>query len=216
MRRAVPRRGCSAACSRPSPCRAIPTRSMAASRLSMGWTDIPYPIPHLRVENGPAKAHVRIGWLRSVRTYLSCLRRADIHRRTGARRGRARSRRIPARAARRSRASSTSARKACSKCGPPNPKFPFDTARLRNVIEIAAEKSGWANKQAGAGPRVGHRRASQLFHLRGRGRGGGSDTEGRDPHSARGYRGGRRTRHQSRPREVAVRRRGGVRRQSSR
>ena len=35
-------------------------------QLGMGWTDVPYPIPNLRVENGPAKAHVRIGWLRSV------------------------------------------------------------------------------------------------------------------------------------------------------
>jgi len=27
---------------------------------------VPYDIPNLRVENGPAPAHVRIGWLRSV------------------------------------------------------------------------------------------------------------------------------------------------------
>jgi len=32
----------------------------------MGWSDIPFDIPHLRAENGPAEAHVRIGWLRSV------------------------------------------------------------------------------------------------------------------------------------------------------
>ena len=34
--------------------------------LQQGWTDVPFDIPNLRVENGPAKAHVRIGWLRSV------------------------------------------------------------------------------------------------------------------------------------------------------
>src|SRR5713101_1101423 len=34
--------------------------------LQQGWTDVPFAIPNLRVENGPAKAHVRIGWLRSV------------------------------------------------------------------------------------------------------------------------------------------------------
>ena len=34
--------------------------------LGQGWTDIPFDIPNLRVENGPARAHVRIGWLRSV------------------------------------------------------------------------------------------------------------------------------------------------------
>ena len=27
---------------------------------------MPFDIPNLRVENGPAEAHVRIGWLRSV------------------------------------------------------------------------------------------------------------------------------------------------------
>jgi isoquinoline 1-oxidoreductase beta subunit len=34
--------------------------------LQQGWTDIPYDLANLRIENGPAKAHVRIGWLRSV------------------------------------------------------------------------------------------------------------------------------------------------------
>jgi isoquinoline 1-oxidoreductase beta subunit len=34
--------------------------------LGLGFTDLPYAIPNLRIENGPATAHVRIGWLRSV------------------------------------------------------------------------------------------------------------------------------------------------------
>jgi len=34
--------------------------------LAQGWTDVPYDLPNLSIENGPAKAHVRIGWLRSV------------------------------------------------------------------------------------------------------------------------------------------------------
>jgi isoquinoline 1-oxidoreductase beta subunit len=42
--------------------------------LQQGWTDIPYDLPNLRVENGPAKAHVRIGWLRSVANGLSRIR----------------------------------------------------------------------------------------------------------------------------------------------
>ena len=36
------------------------------AHLQQGWTDIPYDLPNLRIENGPANAHVRIGWLRSV------------------------------------------------------------------------------------------------------------------------------------------------------
>ncbi len=34
--------------------------------LALGFTDIPYDVPNLQVENGKAEAHVRIGWLRSV------------------------------------------------------------------------------------------------------------------------------------------------------
>jgi isoquinoline 1-oxidoreductase beta subunit len=34
--------------------------------MGMGWTDVPFAIPNHRVENGPAKNHVRIGWMRSV------------------------------------------------------------------------------------------------------------------------------------------------------
>src|ERR1700682_2137594 len=38
----------------------------SAGELGMGFTDTPYAIPSLRVENGEAANHVRIGWLRSV------------------------------------------------------------------------------------------------------------------------------------------------------
>jgi isoquinoline 1-oxidoreductase beta subunit len=34
--------------------------------LAQGWTDMPYDLPNLRIENGHEQAHVRIGWLRSV------------------------------------------------------------------------------------------------------------------------------------------------------
>src|SRR6266571_1724249 len=34
--------------------------------LSLGFLDMPYAIPNVSLENGKAKAHVRIGWLRSV------------------------------------------------------------------------------------------------------------------------------------------------------
>ena len=54
-------------CFLPSDRRFRPERSLAgAGELQQGWTDIPYDLPNLRVENGPAPAHVRIGWLRSV------------------------------------------------------------------------------------------------------------------------------------------------------
>lgn len=38
----------------------------APGELGQGVTDMPYDIPNVRCENGPAEAHVRIGWYRSV------------------------------------------------------------------------------------------------------------------------------------------------------
>ena len=32
--------------------------------MAQGWVDLPFDIPNLRAENGPAQSHVRIGWLR--------------------------------------------------------------------------------------------------------------------------------------------------------
>ena len=34
--------------------------------MGLGWNDLPLNIPNHRAENGPATAHVRIGWMRSV------------------------------------------------------------------------------------------------------------------------------------------------------
>jgi isoquinoline 1-oxidoreductase beta subunit len=34
--------------------------------LQLGFTEMPFDVPSLRLENAPAEAHVRIGWLRSV------------------------------------------------------------------------------------------------------------------------------------------------------
>src|SRR6202030_4160842 len=42
------------------------TNYSAADELGLGFTDVPFALPNHRVENGPATAHVRIGWLRSV------------------------------------------------------------------------------------------------------------------------------------------------------
>jgi len=47
------------------------------------------------------------------------------------------------------------------------PKYPFDTLRLRNVIEVAAHESGWASKKGNRRTSAGHCGASQFSDLRG-------------------------------------------------
>ena len=130
-----------------------PNEEYGGFQLSMGWTDIPYPIPNLRVENGPAKAHVRIGWLRSVSNIYHAFGVQSFTDELAAAAGRDRVEYLleligPPRVI-------DFGKEGMKEAGPDNPKFRFDTARLRNVIEAAAHKSGWANKKAGAGRALG-------------------------------------------------------------
>jgi len=130
-----------------------PNEEYGGFQLSMGWTDIPYPIPNLRVENGPAKAHVRIGWLRSVSNIYHAFGVQTFTDELAASAGRDRveylleligqPRVIDF------------GKEGMKQSGPNNPKYPFDTARLRNVIEVAAQKSGWAKKKAAPGRALG-------------------------------------------------------------
>jgi isoquinoline 1-oxidoreductase beta subunit len=115
--------------------------------LQQGWTDIPYDLPNLRVENGPAKAHVRIGWLRSVANIyhafgVQCFTDELAH---------------------------ASGRDPVDyqldlvgkprivdlkntnypNYGAPYDVYPIDTARLIHVMQMAAEKSGWGKRNLG-------------------------------------------------------------------
>jgi isoquinoline 1-oxidoreductase subunit beta len=115
--------------------------------LQQGWTDIPYDLPNLRVENGAAKAHVRIGWLRSVANIyhafaVQCFTDELAH---------------------------ASGRDAVDyqldligkprivdlkntnypNYGAPYDVYPIDTARLIHVIQMAADKGEWGKRKLG-------------------------------------------------------------------
>jgi isoquinoline 1-oxidoreductase beta subunit len=117
--------------------------------LAQGWTDMPYDLPNLRIENGPAQAHVRIGWLRSVANIyhgfgIQCFTDELAH-----------------------RANRDPVEYLLDLIGSPRTldftnvqypnygadykTFPWETGRLRQVIEMVAEKSGWANKKSAKG-----------------------------------------------------------------
>src|SRR5215471_9049153 len=120
----------------------------APFELGMGWTNVPFDIPNHRVENGPAKPHVRIGWLRSVANIyhafavhsfvdeLAHLAKRDSVEYLLDVLGQPRKIDL-------------------GQQGPMAEKFPLDTGRLRRVIELAAEKSGWANKKPAKGHALG-------------------------------------------------------------
>jgi len=112
----------------------------------MGWADVPWEIPHLRTENGEAEAHTRIGWLRSVGNIFHAFGVHSFVDELAAQAGRDRieylmdligsSRTIDLRPA--------------ARRGTPDP-YPIDTARTKRVLEMVAQKSGWANKKSGNG-----------------------------------------------------------------
>ena len=117
--------------------------------LAQGWTDLPYDLPNIRIENGPAQAHVRIGWLRSVANIyhafgVQCFTDELAH-----------------------RANRDPVEYLLELIGPPRTldftnvqypnygadykTYPWETGRLRKVIETVADKSGWAGKKSAKG-----------------------------------------------------------------
>ena len=123
--------------------------------LGQGFLDVPFDIPNLRAENGPAKAHVRIGWLRSVANIYHAFAIQSFVDELAAAAGRdpveyqldviGPSRKIDFQAE-----------------GTVNPnygksleQYPLDTGRLRRVIEVVAERSKWAKRMPGHGSALG-------------------------------------------------------------
>jgi isoquinoline 1-oxidoreductase beta subunit len=123
------------------------TATYGDDEMGLGWNNLPFDIPNHRAENGPADYHVRIGWLRSV---------ANIYHAYA----------IQSFADELAKASNKdSLEYLLALIGPARTvelehksddaeeakQYPFDTGRLRRVVEIAGERSGWAKKTSGKG-----------------------------------------------------------------
>ena len=121
--------------------------------MGMGFTDMPFDVPNLRVENGAATAQVRIGWLRSVANIYHAFAVQTFADELAHAAGR------------------DPVDYMLELIGPPRvvditsikhpnyganyEAYPNDTARLRKVLEIAAEKSGWGKKKFAKGAGMG-------------------------------------------------------------
>ena len=119
----------------------------ADDEMGLGWNNLPFDIPNHRAENGPADYHVRIGWLRSVANIYHAF---AIHSFADELAHNARK---------------DSVEYLLDLIGPPrivpldlkgdeaedDKTYPLDTARLRRVVEMAAEKSGWARRSTKLG-----------------------------------------------------------------
>jgi isoquinoline 1-oxidoreductase beta subunit len=130
-------------------------REPLSFELDLGLTDLPYDIANIRAENGPADAHVRIGWFRSVCNVFHAFAAHSFADEL-------------AHAARRDSLEFIlellGAGKVLDLKGQgvkysnydvPYDRYPIDTRRLRRVLEIAGERSGWAKRKSGGGRGLG-------------------------------------------------------------
>jgi isoquinoline 1-oxidoreductase subunit beta len=123
------------------------------AHLQQGWTDVPFAIPNLRVENGPAKAHVRIGWLRSVANIYHAFAVQTFADELAHAAGRdpldylldliGKPRTIDFKNV------------DYPNYGASLATYPWETGRLRRVTEMVAEKAGWGKRKLGKGAGLG-------------------------------------------------------------
>jgi isoquinoline 1-oxidoreductase subunit beta len=123
----------------------------ADDEMGLGWNNLPFDIPNHRAENGPADYHVRIGWFRSVANIYHAFAIHSFADELA------------------HAASKDSVEYLMELIGPPRivsleykedeaeekQRYPLDTARLRRVVEIAAERSGWGKRSMGQGRGLG-------------------------------------------------------------
>lgn len=123
--------------------------------LGQGWVDVPFEIPNLRAENGPAKAHVRIGWLRSVANIYHAFSIQSFIDELAAAAGRDRIEYFLDVLGRPRTIDFEAENTTNVNYGKPLDQYPWETGRLRHVIEVVAEKSGWANRKPERGRSLG-------------------------------------------------------------
>jgi isoquinoline 1-oxidoreductase beta subunit len=123
--------------------------------MAMGWNDVMFDIPNMRAENGPAKNHVRIGWLRSVANIYHAFGVHSFADELAAAAGRDRVEYLLELLGQPRKIDLKAQGVNYSNYGKSIDQFPLDTARMRRVIELAAERSGWAKKRPGKGRALG-------------------------------------------------------------
>jgi isoquinoline 1-oxidoreductase subunit beta len=122
-----------------------------AGEIGLGFSDVPFAIPNQRAESGPAPAHTRIGWLRSVANIYHAY---GVHSFVGE----------CANAAGKDQVEYVLALLGPDRLIPKSElakdytnydsdlaQYPLDVARYKRVVQLAAEKSGWGKKKLGSG-----------------------------------------------------------------
>jgi isoquinoline 1-oxidoreductase beta subunit len=111
----------------------------------MGHVDVPFAIPNIRCDNGPAMAHARIGWYRSVSNVPRAWAVQSFAAELAAELGRDQKEMLleligPARTL---DPVAEGMPEDFWNYGEPYAEFPIDTGRLAHVLNVAADAAGW-------------------------------------------------------------------------
>ena len=126
-------------------------RHGADFEVDMGLTDLPFDVANIRAENGAAEAHVRIGWFRAVCNNYHAFAAHSFADELAHAAGRDPVEFLLDLLGPGKVIDLAAQGVKYSNYGVPVDKYPVDTRRLRHVLEVAAEKSGWGKRKAGGG-----------------------------------------------------------------
>jgi isoquinoline 1-oxidoreductase beta subunit len=126
-------------------------REPLSFELDLGLTDLPYDVPNIRAENGPADAHVRIGWFRAVSNNFHAFAAHSFADEMAKAAGRDSLEYLLELLGAGKVLDLKAQGVDYSNYGAPYDKYPIDTRRLRKVLEVAGEKSGWGKRKPGNG-----------------------------------------------------------------
>jgi isoquinoline 1-oxidoreductase beta subunit len=126
-------------------------REPLSLELDLGLVDLPYDVANIRAENGPADAHVRIGWFRAVSNNFHAFAAHSFADEMAQAAGRDSLEFLLDLLGPGKVIDLKAQGVDYSNYGAPIEKYPVDTRRLRRVVELAGEKSGWGKKKSGGG-----------------------------------------------------------------
>ena len=114
----------------------------------MGHVDIPFEVPNMSIENGKAMAHTRIGWFRSVSNIPRAFAVQSFASELAHELGRDEKEVLLELIGsdRKLKPKAQGFPKDFWDYGEVYEEYPIDTARLKNVLNLAADKAGWGKK----------------------------------------------------------------------
>ena len=138
-----------------APAGSPPSLYGSTGEMNMGWSDVPFAIPNMRAEVGPAAAHVRIGWLRSVANIYHAFAVSSFADELAAAAERDSLEYLLALAGPDRVVDRKSLPADYPNMGGPYDKYPIDIARYRRVAQVAAEGAGWGKNKLAEGEGLG-------------------------------------------------------------